>query len=552
MGLRSCAYLCFALLVIKVSEARIPSPGEIARSSCALARHDCSRKGRRPLRAGGSVLPRILDSQWRLCGSLKHRSRRTAADELETLFEAAILNSTLELRPHLATLLEYSKRARSVLQVGSSDVAWIAVVKGGLERNEGQVYQAELPANLLNFLKQHDLSSLGISIHEGHAHSEMLFFSAWKMEFESLNAKSAAAKFILIHGTKSSRENQDIDSGFVEGLQKWLGDNRAWQLTEYSTLGAGLAVLSRENNQGRSNCSHAAWAHARSFASELLRIQHDYPSPLGSTWHVNLDVVRAMQRKLASIQNDCLDAKAALQVLRLFRSKDPEMLQGLIQSSFLSLRTHQTEISASALGSSLLRGEVQPALQHPELSLLALYRGQLATDVRRKVLDASLARWPHRPEFWQILAEDLVYREAEEARQNAEVTRLAMHAIRRCFSLRHFDRAIISRLLEMLEVLRRPLEAELLWAAVSGSPTAPWDDPRRSSHSAVSVVEVAAESRHAFPGEAFYEQHAEFKFAKDYMEAISSDLLEEQVNIVRSEGEWTCLLASPVNGQTMA
>ena len=40
-----------AWIALASAAARLPT--EVARSACALARNDCSRKGRRPLRAGG-------------------------------------------------------------------------------------------------------------------------------------------------------------------------------------------------------------------------------------------------------------------------------------------------------------------------------------------------------------------------------------------------------------------------------------------------------------------------------------------------------------------
>lgn len=513
-------FLSFVLLELSAA-APIHIPGEVARSSCAHPHAACSRKGRRPLRAGGILLP-ILDARIHCDGC--RSSQRTVLEDIESLFEAAVLNSSLELRPHLATLLEYSKRARSVLQVGTSDTAWIAILQGGLQRSDGQLYQTELAANLMDFLRQHDLRSLGIRVLEGYAASEMLFFSSWRMDFESLAAKSAMAKFILLHGTKYSGENDDGHGSqgtvFFEGLQRWLNNNRAWQLAEYSSLGAGLAVLIRSHRTSR-NCSNA-WAPAQSFASELLEVRHGYPSLLGSTWHVRPAAVTAMHRRLAAIQSRCPDAKAALRVLQLFSSKDPQMLQGLMESS-------TTKKYREAIPEPISLGTLDAALNHPELSLLLLHRGQLPDEDRHRLLDVSVAQWPHRFEFWQILADDLVFRRLE----NVDVPS-AMQAIRRCFSLAHFDRSVVFRLLEMLEVLRRPREATLLWDAVAGSPTAPWDDQRRSAASAVSVPQVFAENAAVFPGEAFLNKHPEFKFARDYMEAFSDDLLTEQLDIIRT------------------
>ena len=513
-------FLSFVLLELSAA-APIHIPGEVARSSCAHPHAACSRKGRRPLRAGGILLP-ILDARIHCDGC--RSSQRTVLEDIESLFEAAVLNSSLELRPHLATLLEYSKRARSVLQVGTSDTAWIAILQGGLQRSDGQLYQTELAANLMDFLRQHDLRSLGIRVLEGYAASEMLFFSSWRMDFESLAAKSAMAKFILLHGTKYSGENDDGHGSqgtvFFEGLQRWLNNNRAWQLAEYSSLGAGLAVLIRSHRTSR-NCSNA-WAPAQSFASELLEVRHGYPSLLGSTWHVRPAAVTAMHRRLAAIQSRCPDAKAALRVLQLFSSKDPQMLQGLMESS-------TTKKYREAIPEPISLGTLDAALNHPELSLLLLHRGQLPDEDRHRLLDVSVAQWPHRFEFWQILADDLVFRRLE----NVDVPS-AMQAIRRCFSLAHFDRSVVFRLLEMLEVLRWPREATLLWDAVAGSPTAPWDDQRRSAASAVSVPQAFAENAAVFPGEAFLNKHPEFKFARDYMEAFSDDLLTEQLDIIRT------------------
>ena len=89
-------FLSFVLLELSAA-APIHIPGEVARSSCALARHDCSRKGRRPLRAGGILLP-ILDARIHLCDGCRS-SQRTVLEDIESLFEAAVLNSSLELRP---------------------------------------------------------------------------------------------------------------------------------------------------------------------------------------------------------------------------------------------------------------------------------------------------------------------------------------------------------------------------------------------------------------------------------------------------------------------
>ena len=49
-----------ALIALACAAARLPT--EVARSACALARNDCSRKGRRPLRAGGGCF--LVGSSW--------------------------------------------------------------------------------------------------------------------------------------------------------------------------------------------------------------------------------------------------------------------------------------------------------------------------------------------------------------------------------------------------------------------------------------------------------------------------------------------------------
>lgn len=63
---------------------------------------------------------------------------------------------------------------------------------------------------------------------------------------------------------------------------------------------------------------------------------------------------------------------------------------------------------------------IEVAESHPELSLLLLYSG-LPTETYRQLLDISIARWPHRVEFWYLLA---------LSPEGQSTTRV--HAIRRC------------------------------------------------------------------------------------------------------------------------
>lgn len=174
-------------------------------------------------------------------------------------------------------------------------------------------------------------------------------------------------------------------------------------------------------------------------------------------------------------------------------------------------------------------------IEHPEVALLLLYRGQLSHEVQEQVLERAIAKWPHRSEFWYLLAEDLI----EENPDKTENKR-ALHAIRRSFSLSHFDRALVHRLLFCLEKLHRANEAALLWKAVAGSGSSArlWDDPRRTSMAAISIPQVAkkSSSSSAYPNEEFLEAHPEFKFARDYMERFVDELLNEQLNIIRTDG----------------
>ena len=55
---------------------------------------------------------------------------------------------------------------------------------------------------------------------------------------------------------------------------------------------------------------------------------------------------------------------------------------------------------------------------------------------------------------------------------------------------------------------------------------------------AISIPQVAkkSSSSSAYPNEEFLEAHPEFKFARDYMERFVDELLNEQLNIIRTDG----------------
>lgn len=256
-----------------------------------------------------------------------------------------------------------------------------------------------------------------------------------------------------------------------------------------------------------------------------FQVRHDYPSMLGSTWQVKTDMVKSFQRNLLAIKSKCPEAKVVLQIVEeLFESENPEDLQGLIQATF----GHKSSEKSPALKSLKVK-DVEP--EHPEVALLLLYRGQASHEVQQQVLEKAIAKWPHRSEFWYLLAEDLI--EQNPSTDNKR----ALHAIRRSFSLSHFDRALVHRLLTCLEKLHRANEAALLWKAVAGSGSSRlWDDQRRTALAAISVPQVAKISSSAYPNEEFLESHPEFKFARDYMERFVDELLNEQLNIIRTDG----------------
>eukprot|EP00913_Durusdinium_trenchii_P010737 g10073.t1 len=126
------------------------------------------------------------------------------------------------------------------------------------------------------------------------------------------------------------------------------------------------------------------------------------------------------------------------------------------------------------------------------------------------LLDISIARWPHRVEFWYLLA---------LSPEGQSTTRV--HAIRRCVSLAHFDRSIVHQLLKLLNQLFHAREARLLWAAVAGNRSKPWDDRRRSAFSSTWVAQVVHGA--VFPGSAWLAEHPEFAFAQQLMEARAQE-----------------------------
>ena len=251
---------------------------------------------------------------------------------------------------------------------------------------------------------------------------------------------------------------------------------------------------------------------------------------LGSTWQVKVNMVKSFQRSLVAIKSKCPEAKVVLQILKeVFESDDPEDLQGLLQASF---ERTKFEKSMQPLKTSSLK-LLKDGVVHPEVALLLLYRGQLSEVQKKTVLDKSIAQWPHRSEFWYLLAEDLIEQNLAETDEGNKRT---LHAIRRSFSLSHFDRALVHRLLTFLEKIHRANEAALLWKAVAGSGSAGlWDDQRRTSLAAISIPQVAKVSgSSAYPNEDFLDAHPEFKFARDYMERFVDELLNEQLNIIRT------------------
>ena len=247
-----------------------------------------------------------------------------------------------------------------------------------------------------------------------------------------------------------------------------------------------------------------------------------------------MDMVKSFQRNLVAIKSKCPEAKVALQILEeLFESDNPEDLQGLLEATFGHKTSEKSRFPALKSDLKVLK-DVE--IEHPESALLLLYRGQLSHEVQEQVLERAIAKWPHRSEFWYLLAEDLI-------EQNPDKTdnKRALHAIRRSFSLSHFDRALVHRLLPCLEKLHRANEAALLWKAVAGSGGSArlWDDPRRTALAAISIPQVAGQmssSGSAYPNEEFLEAHPEFKFARDYMERFVDELLNEQLNIIRTDG----------------
>ena len=132
-----------------------------------------------------------------------------------------------------------------------------------------------------------------------------------------------------------------------------------------------------------------AWAEAFRLAPHVLRLQHDYPSWLGSTWQVDRPVVRSMLQRVRSVEEKCpssLDAKAAGLILKVFLTGQQ---QGLIKADF-SDKPGMLKIPKLPL---------EIAEVHPELALLLLY----SAPIDRQLLQTSIHRWPYRVEFWHLL-----------------------------------------------------------------------------------------------------------------------------------------------------
>lgn len=66
-------------------------------------------------------------------------------------------------------------------------------------------------------------------------------------------------------------------------------------------------------------------------ASELLVVQHEYPSSLGATWRVDGPVLQSMSRKLQALRRSCvgsLEIQAAQLILRRFRRGEEQLMKG--------------------------------------------------------------------------------------------------------------------------------------------------------------------------------------------------------------------------------
>ncbi|CAK9009429.1 unnamed protein product [Durusdinium trenchii] len=502
--------------------------GEVARRSCALGRHDCSRQGRRLLLAGGYLLPSCFDVRLRRrCVSgpppASPMGREAVVEEVDATYESAVVNASLVLRFHLATLLEYTQRAEAVRQVGDVEASWVAILRGALSqrsrrRSRSFRYHVLDPMpELVAFLEKHPkFKALGIQVDFADSvDADVLFFASSRLLDFSL--VTGSTRYILVHGTQEAVGSAHT----LDQMQSWLDVNKAWRFAEYSALGSGFAVLERSQRSWErpANCSWdaSAWSNAMRLASELLVVQHEYPSSLGATWRVDGPVLQSMSRKLQALRRSCvgsLEIQAAQLILRRFRRGEEQLMKGdfFETPSLVAVPGLPIEVAES----------------HPELSLLLLYSG-LPTETYRQLLDISIARWPHRVEFWYLLA---------LSPEGQSTTRV--HAIRRCVSLAHFDRSIVHQLLKLLNQLFHAREARLLWAAVAGNRSKPWDDRRRSAFSSTWVAQVVHGA--VFPGSAWLAEHPEFAFAQQLMEARAQELLQEQLKIIQTYS------SSKVNG----
>ncbi|CAE8650284.1 unnamed protein product, partial [Polarella glacialis] len=321
--------------------------GEIASLSCALAK-ECPRDGRRPLRAGGLLMPptaAAFEDASKLNES-DQGSCRLSFDQVQKRYQAALTDAPLDIRLHLPTLLEYGRRVRTVAHVGETASSSLtsfahAALERGSSASQSSSWRYKLGLHSPHAAAEaacSDLLELSLGSASGEVEpAELLFFSAAWRDPQHLFQELAtyglqAERYILVHAASTAASNS-----LEGGIDAWLQSPGAngWSLLEHTLLGGGLAVLGLSppawstTNATRSggSCdptramrSRRALREARSMASELLILNGNYPGMWAGSWRLDEQKVEAVRQQLSLAvrlcPSDSKDALAARKVLR--------------------------------------------------------------------------------------------------------------------------------------------------------------------------------------------------------------------------------------------
>lgn len=495
---------------------------------------------------------------------------RKAAVEVRWQYDAAQRNRDADgLRVHMATILEYARRVRSVAEVlsssGGSSLPSLAIARAALESvtkegGSGRRYRYRT-YGLRRKSGLHKLAGLLVWCVDFTEHvaldvdtnkaTELVFIDAAKDSDKLLSDLdfygACARNFLLVHNTEAST---------VQAATKaWLGgpvSGGSWEVLEHSVAGSGLTVLRRRSLQkadvaSDKNMTRAcdaneladALAEARALAPTLLAYSPHFPGMFGGALKVNVGIVYEMRIRIRRALYVCPSDPEAQSAMRLImrhfsgrhlKSEDafeaPVTTQASSLENLFSVDANEFFLAASKAEAGS--------------SLVALY-------------SEAVLRWPSRFEGWIGLASLLTQHEhvRKRWRTNARCRQrrdLAAHAWRRALALHGRSRSIAGQAVQGLVHLRKDEEAGVAWAELAsgaaGGFGALWDDPRRSLLATTwrpSVTERAGPFPEV-PELDFLREYPEFAFAKTILSDRWKDIREELLHVVATEG------SSKVNG----